>query len=103
MTKHILLLISSGLLLLGLACAPKAPDAEAVKKTADAAYENASAAVDVAKTPREKVAVCAAFLRHSVNRSNGVPKRREPTRFPAVCSCYARAEAAVHDGPRYDG
>ena len=63
MTKHILLLISSGLLLLGLACAPKAPDAEAVKKTADAAYEKASAAVDVAKTPREKVAVCAAFLR----------------------------------------
>ena len=65
MTKRILLFILSGLLLIGLACAPKAPsaDADAAKKAVDAACEKAEAAVETAKTPQEKVAACAAFLK----------------------------------------
>jgi hypothetical protein len=65
MTNRTLLFLLAGQLLLGLACSPKAPgaDADAAKKPLDAAYEQANAAVDAGKTPQAKVAACAAFLR----------------------------------------
>ena len=63
MTKRIFLLLLSGLLFTGLACAPKAPSADAAKKTLDAAYEKADAAIEAAKSSKEKVAACASFLK----------------------------------------
>jgi tetratricopeptide (TPR) repeat protein len=63
MKNRIELLVLCGLLLAGLACAPKAPSAEETKKALEAAYEKAGAAVDAAKTPQEKTAACADFLR----------------------------------------
>ena len=64
MINRTLLILLSGLLLTGLACAPKAPGAAGVdKKAADAAYEKANATVEAAATPKEKFAACAEFLR----------------------------------------
>jgi tetratricopeptide (TPR) repeat protein len=63
MTNRFLRFILAALLLTGLACGPKATSTEESKKALDAAYEKANAAVDAAKTPREKAAACADFLK----------------------------------------